>query len=234
MKAIKIPDYISDAICAGIIRANIDVSSDGIDVGYHFVLATYGKTSTRFSETGITKRLTSNGDLHRRVLSVNSSSPRRGSSEGVSLDEDSDRPIPMRPRRPSLGAADIGMSLKYAKELALEYGANSYTKGSVVNIAPTASLCENDFSLPLKVFQARCIIVADSVTPGRAISRISTGCYGDPHAVALREWWNNSTAQDRVRVLSDYKRLAHDNVGEQDLGLIAKVPCPFRENARFA
>jgi len=100
----------------------------------------------------------------------------------------------------------------------------------VQNRVPDNSLSTPDLDRPdIRHLFARMVAVAAKLGNQKIVSRIRTAPDLTVEGVSnLTLWWVSATPQQRLRVLSESKRLNISKVGETALLAVRSLPCPFR------
>jgi hypothetical protein len=233
---VNIPESVSRSINAGLVRANIDVSSSGLDVGYYLISKELGNTNTRFSESGILKRL---GKAKENIKSALSETRSESDESSDSIDSQPESRTLESVKEFSFGKGDdngASLSLRPKPMSVAESSAFLNNSGKVYvtshsgvkNLRKEASLIPKDFSEGFKVLHARCVLVANKIGGQKAYARICTDGRQITGKNDLSNWWEAADCLDRLWLLTSEKAFPAENMNRREHSVIDRVPCPFR------
>jgi hypothetical protein len=126
------------------------------------------------------------------------------------------------------------LSLEKAKKMHIAHGLGVVSKDGLANAVPKGSLCMPDFGRDdIRDLFARMVCIASELTNKVIVSRIRSSSELTLAGVAdLRSWWIAASPQQRLRVLSEGKRLNLERVPGKVLTSVSALPCPFRGNPK--
>jgi hypothetical protein len=132
----------------------------------------------------------------------------------------------LRASIPTEDREEIRMSKSEADEIVRSRGLDKHRVNGVLNYYPTSSLAKQDFKRrSAHDLAARATVVASSMGPARAVSRIACdSTLRIPGCRDLDEWWKKASNTRRARLLTIAKTC---DVNQVDVSAVRRIGNPF-------
>jgi len=226
---------LSTLVEQGVVTATVQFTKTGIDVWVRSVLphprlGVMPHESMTPEEAVDRLEKVISGPLRHRALPILGKPPTKGPNKNGGYSTDIPRASKEVEGAPLSGGLSF-MTITAAQAKIQREGLNKVTRDNgAVNTLPAKSLTSYDVRRPSDQLLARAIVVANALGNHVILSRIRTQeSLQVKKAPDLETWWARASVHQRLRILSDEKKLKDDvtedpTVKEKTQGL----QCPFR------